>query len=427
MGRLPVIISLSIFLLLFDYYCYRAILSVFKKWTPGTKRTFTLLWWTYSFLLIAGVFAGIYLNLFLTLRAVILVAFFLTVVCKAVMLPFLLIDDLRRGFIKLTRRTSKNKTEPIHKTESIQVAESPASREDQMSRSAFLVKTGMITAAIPLASLSWGIISGAYDYKIKRRSLVLPNLPKAFDGIKMAQISDVHSGSFYNPRAVLGGVEMLLGEKPDFVFFTGDLVNDMASEMRNYQDIFSKIKAPLGVYSTLGNHDYGDYKFGRGPSAAKAKNLKDVIKTHELMGWDLLMNENRKLKVDGEEIAILGIENWGMGRFPRYGRMDLAVKNTDDIPVKLLLSHDPSHWRGQILGNYPQIDAMFSGHTHGMQFGVITEDFQWSPVQYIYKEWAGLYQEQQQQLYVNVGFGFLGYPGRVGILPEITIFELKRA
>lgn len=421
MGRLPVIIFLSVFLLIFDYYCYRAILSVFKKWKPRTKRTFSILWWTYTIALIAGVFAGIYLNLFLTLRAVILVAFFLTVVCKAVMLPFLLIDDLRRGIIKLRGIYRQRKQATL------QEPANSATKADHMSRSAFLVKTGMITAAIPLASLSWGIASGAYDYKIKRRTLILPNLPKAFDGIKMAQISDVHSGSFYNPRAVLGGVEMLLGEKPDFIFFTGDLVNDMASEMRNYQDIFSKIKAPLGVYSTLGNHDYGDYRFGRAPSPAKAKNLQDVIKTHKLMGWDLLMNENRRLKVDGEEIGILGIENWGMGRFPKYGRMDLAVKNTDDVPVKLLLSHDPSHWRGQVLEKYPQIDVMFSGHTHGMQFGVRTEHFQWSPVQYIYKEWAGLYQEQDQQLYVNVGFGFLGYPGRVGILPEITIFELKRA
>lgn len=421
MGRLPLIIFLSVFLLIFDYYCFRAILSVFKNWKPRTKKLFTILWWTYTIGLVVGVFAGIYLNLYLTLRAVVLVAFFLTVACKVVMLPFLLIDDLRRGFIKLLRLARKEKqTSPTPST-------SPANGAAPISRSAFIVKAGILTAAVPLASLSWGIVSGAYDYKIKRKTLILPNLPKAFDGIKMAQISDVHSGSFYNPKAVLGGVEMLLGEKPDFVFFTGDLVNDMASEMRGYQDIFSKVKAPLGVYSTLGNHDYGDYHFGKAPSAAKAKNLQDVIKTHKIMGWDLLMNENRRLKVDGEEIGILGIENWGMGRFPKYGRMDLAVKNTDDLPVKLLLSHDPSHWRGQVLEKYPQIDAMFSGHTHGMQFGVRTESFQWSPVQYIYKEWAGLYQEQKQQLYVNVGYGFLGYPGRVGILPEITIFELKRA
>jgi predicted MPP superfamily phosphohydrolase len=420
MGRLPLIIFLSVFLLIFDYYCYRAILSVFKKWSPKTKKIFTILWWTYTFGLVIGIFAGIYLNIYLSLRAVIMVAFFLTVVCKVAMLPFLLIDDLRRGVIKLLRLKKKNQ-----KTEkSLAMATNGA---EPISRSAFLVKAGMLTAAVPLTSLTWGIAYGAYDYKIKRQKLILPNLPKAFDGVKMAQISDVHSGSFYNRKAVLGGVEMLLGEKPDFIFFTGDLVNDKTDEMRNYQDIFAKLKAPLGVYSTLGNHDYGDYHYGRGPSAAKAKNLQDLIKTHELMGWDLLMNEHRRLKVDGEEIGILGIENWGMGRFPKYGRMDLAVKDTDDLPVKLLLSHDPSHWRGQVLEKYPQIDAMFSGHTHGMQFGVRTKDFQWSPVQYIYKEWAGLYQEQHQQLYVNVGYGFLGYPGRVGILPEITIFELKRA
>ncbi len=154
--------------------------------------------------------------------------------------------------------------------------------------------------------------------------------------------------------------------------------------------------------------------------------MDDMLQAHKNMGWDLLMNENRRLKVDGEEIGILGIENWGaLGRFPKYGRMDLAVKNTDDLPVKLLLSHDPSHWDAQVLPRYPQIDAMFSGHTHGMQFGVRTSEFQWSPVEYIYKQWAGHYQQQNQQLYVNVGYGFFGLPGRVGILPEITIFTLR--
>ncbi|RZA00202.1 MAG: metallophosphoesterase, partial [Sphingobacteriaceae bacterium] len=226
-------------------------------------------------------------------------------------------------------------------------------------------------------------------------------------------------------KAVLGGVEMLLREKPDFIFFTGDLVNNQTNEMQGYQDIFSKVKAPLGVYSTLGNHDYGDY-FTFSNERLKKKNFDDILVTHKNMGWDLLMNTHRRLKVDGEEIGIIGIENWGeLSRFPKYGRMDLATKNTDDLPVKLLLSHDPSHWQAQVVPQYPQIDAMFSGHTHGMQFGVRTESFQWSPIQYVYKEWAGFYREGQQQLYVNVGYGFLGYSGRIGILPEITIFELK--
>ena len=162
-------------------------------------------------------------------------------------------------------------------------------------------------------------------------------------------------------------------------------------------------------------------------SAKEGKNLEDLKKTHALMGWDLLMNEHRRLKVDGEEIGVLGIENWGAGRFPKFGKMDEAVKNTDDLPIKLLLSHDPSHWRAEILEKYPQIDMSFAGHTHGAQFGIESEYLKWSPVQYIYEEWDGLYQEGHQQLYVNVGYGFLGYPGRVGLLPEITIFTLSRA
>jgi predicted MPP superfamily phosphohydrolase len=415
--RIVFLFVLCFILLLVDFYCYKAILSVFKNWQKQTKKAFKIVWWTINFTLIVGVFAAINLNLFLSLRAVILVAFFLLSVAKVCMLPFLLIDDLRRSVLKLLKYSKKSNT----------TAEQNKIPGETISRSQFLVKAGLVTAAVPLSSLSWGIVSGAYDYQIKRVKLILPNLPKAFDGIKLAQISDIHSGSFYNKIAVKGGVDMLMSEKPDLVFFTGDLVNNVTREVKDYQDIFAKVKAPLGVYSVLGNHDYGDYHFGRTSSPAKTKNLQDMIATHKIMGYDLLINEHRRIKVNGEEIGILGIENWGMGRFPKYGKMDLATQNTDDLPVKLLLSHDPSHWRGEVLEKYNDIDAMFSGHTHGMQFGVRLKEFQWSPVQYIYKEWAGLYQVKQQQLYVNVGYGFLGYPGRVGIVPEITIFELKRA
>lgn len=415
--RIILLSVLSILVLVIDFYCYRAIIASFKNWSAKTKKTFGIAWFGFSILLIIGVFAAIHLNLFLSLRAIILVAFFLTVVAKFFMLPFLVVDDIRRLFLFIAKSSKKQKLEEPSRPQT----------DEQISRSAFLTKAGLIAAAVPLSSLSWGIVSGAYDYNIKRVKLVLPNLPKAFDGIKLAQISDIHSGSFYNKIAVKGGIEMLMAEKPDFVFFTGDLVNNLTSEVKDYQDIFAKVKAPLGVYSVLGNHDYGDYYFGRENSPAKVKNLQDMITTHKLMGYNLLMNQNHRIKVDGEEIGVLGIENWGMGRFPKYGKMDLAVENTDDLPVKLLLSHDPSHWRGEVLEKYKDIDAMFSGHTHGMQFGVRLKKFQWSPVQYIYKEWAGLYAVNQQQLYVNVGYGFLGYPGRVGILPEITIFELKRS
>lgn len=412
-NRIFGLIIISILLIIIDIYIYRAIRSVSWKWKGQKHLSFTYIWWGYTFLLITGVFISIFFNIKFLLRSIILVVFFLTFVSKIFILPFLIADDLRRAIVWISRRLKRKESTEQNKTNAI-------------PRSEFLIKAGTLVAAIPLASLTYGVVSSAYDYRVKRRTLYLPNLPKAFDGIKLGQLSDIHSGSFYDRKAVIGGVDMLLKEKPDMVFFTGDLVNNIASEMYDYQDIFSKVKAPLGVFSVLGNHDYGDYHYGQGPSAAKIKNLADVKQTHKNMGWDLLLNENRRLKIDGDEIAILGIENWGVGRFAKYGRMDLAVKDTDDIPVKLLLSHDPSHWRAQVLPEYPQIDAMFSGHTHGMQFGLVTDKFQWSPAQYVYKEWAGHYKEGLQQLYVNVGYGFLGYPGRVGILPEITIFELRR-
>ncbi len=416
----PFILSaLCLLVLLLDVYTFKALLRLFKNSRPAVKKYFSYAWWTLNLLLIGGVFLAIFANIFLSARAIILVAFFLLTVGKLFMLPFLLIDDLRTGILKLRRKRAPQ----APKTAT--TSNSPDA--ETISRSSFLVKAGLIAAAIPLSSLSWGIVSGAYDYRVRRQKLLLPGLPASFDGITIAQISDIHSGSFYHKKSVLGGIELLLHQKPDMIFFTGDLVNNVASEMRHYQDIFSKLTAPLGVYSVLGNHDYGDYYFGKEPSPARQRNLQQLIKTHELMGWDLLLNEHRRIKVNGEEIGVLGVENWGMGRFPKYGKMEQAYQQTADLPVKLLLSHDPSHWRNEIIPHYQDIDVMFSGHTHGMQFGVRLDHFQWSPVQYIYKEWAGLYQEKQQQLYVNAGYGFLGYPGRVGILPEITIFELKRS
>lgn len=413
MGRIFPLIIISILLLIIDLYIYKAILNIYPKWPEAKKQRFSFIWWGYSIILIAGAFISIYFNIPLGIRAVILVSFFITFVTKVFFIPILFIDDFRRGIIWLTKKWKSEAKQEIVKT------------ENPISRSEFLVKTGMTVAALPFGTLTWGIVSGAYDYRVRNQVLYLPNLPKEFDGIKMGQISDIHSGSFYNKKAVAGGVDMLLKEKPDFVFFTGDLVNGKASEMKDYQDIFAKVKAPLGVYSTLGNHDYGMYEVWSSEKARLA-NLETLKKIHGLMGWNLLMNEHKRLKVDGQEIGILGIENWGGGRFPKFGKMEEAIKNTDDLSVKLLLSHDPSHWRAEVLPKYPSIDAVFAGHTHGAQFGVESEYVKWSPVQYIYNEWDGLYQEGHQQLYVNVGYGFIGYPGRVGIMPEITMFELRK-
>lgn len=424
----------SIVLLVIDLYIYKGLRATQLRF-PKT-RLFPFLWWGYSFLLILSVFVSIYTNIPLMVRSVILVVFFSTFITKFIYILILLADDIRRGGVWLKRLLfpeRKKRLKQIRKYRKLrnegQVAVASAPLPENpvkgISRSEFLTRAGILVAAAPLVPISWGVLSGAYDYRIRRQKIYLPNLPKAFDGMRIGQLSDIHSGSFYNKKAVMGGVELLLAEKPDTVFFTGDLVNNLASEMRDYQDIFSKVQAPLGVFSVLGNHDYGDYHFGQESSTAKVKNLQDLIETHRVMGWDLLQNENRSLRVDNEEIAILGVENWGTGRFPKHGDLAAALSGTEEAPVKLLLSHDPSHWRAQILPD-SDVDVTFSGHTHGMQFGIRGEHFKWSPVQYIYKEWAGLYQEENSQLYVNTGFGFLGYPGRVGIVPEITIFELIR-
>ncbi|HOA39768.1 MAG TPA: metallophosphoesterase, partial [Flavihumibacter sp.] len=233
-----------------------------------------------------------------------------------------------------------------------------------------------------------------------------------------------HSGSFTDTAAVQKGVQKILDLKPDLILFTGDLVNDRAVEMDNYKSIFSQLKAPMGVFSTLGNHDYGDY-IDWDSAAAKKANLEALKKVHGDIGWRLLMNEHVVLERGGEQIALLGIENWGAkGNFPKYGKMSEAYPGTEKYPFKMLMSHDPSHWDAEVREKYPDVDLMLSGHTHGMQFGVELPWFKWSPVQYMYRQWAGLYEEGKQKLYVNRGFGFIGYPGRVGILPEITLLEL---
>ncbi|MBC7401268.1 MAG: metallophosphoesterase [Mucilaginibacter sp.] len=411
-NQLFTIILLGVGLTLFDQYLLGGFVAAFKKKRFATHRLFKIGYTIFSLVIITGTICSIYLNLPVGVRAGFLMLFFVLMIVKVTFLPFVLIDDIRRLIVKLKRKPA-----PVVEA-----------KKDIIPRSEFLMKAGLITGVVPLAGIGYGIFAGAYDYHIRRQDLYLPNLPKAFDGLTIGQISDIHSGSFYNKKAVVGGVEMLLGQKPDLIFFTGDLVNKRTDEVYGYQDVFSKVKAPLGVFSILGNHDYGDYYHDWKSPQAKQKNLADLVTTHKNMGWDLLLNENRRLKVGNEEIGILGCENWGeLTRFPKYGKMEPTLKGTEELPVRLLLSHDPSHWRAQILLHYPQIDVMFAGHTHGMQFGVRAEHFQWSPVEYVYKEWAGLYHEGNQQLYVNVGYGFLGFPGRVGILPEITIFTLRSA
>jgi len=269
------------------------------------------------------------------------------------------------------------------------------------------------------------MLRNKYRYRIFREKVRIPNLPPQLKGLKIVQISDIHAGSFNAIEPVLAGVEKIISEAPDLFFFTGDLVNTVAREIKPFVPIFSKIKARYGVYSIMGNHDYGDY--ARWPNAeAKAENRNALEAAHADLGWTLLNNENEIIDIDGAKVAIIGVENFSANRrFSRYGDLKTASEGTQKADLRVCLSHDPSHWTHEILSEYPEIELTLSGHTHGGQFGLELFNWKWSPVQYFYKYWAGLYQQANQYLYVNRGFGFLGYPGRVGILPEITVLELE--
>ncbi len=405
-------------LLLVDLYVFQAVKAVAEN--TAYKRFIYSFYWAISILSVAGIFWYNFVQLEnVPINKTLIIGFvFVNYFSKLFVVIILFIDDFIRLSKWIASFFSKNSA-------TIPTTSTPVTSEDNhITRSDFLMKTALIAGAVPLATMSFGILSGAHDYRIRRKTLYLPNLPKAFDGIRIAQLSDIHSGSFFNKVAVKGGVEMLLSEKPDVIFFTGDLVNNTAKEVEEYVPIFEKVKAPLGVYTILGNHDYGDYVRWNSLEA-KQQNLEDLITAHQQMGWDLLLDEHRFIEVDKEKIAVIGVENWGTGRFPKYGNLSEAYKGVEEAPVKLLLSHDPSHWDAQIRPQFPDIDLTLSGHTHGMQFGIEIGDFRWSPVKYRYKQWADLYKEGNQYLYVNRGYGYIGFPGRVGILPEITLLELK--
>jgi uncharacterized protein len=415
MNRLLFVLLFALFFLLVDFYFFQAVLTVSKNWTAGWKNAVRYGYWIPSILSFVGLLWFAFDNPYrfsANFRNWVLTGLFATYFPKIIGVVFLLVDDLQRLVRVVVGFFNKGSSAGL-----------PG---ETIPRAEFLSKVALTAAAIPVGALVYGIVSGAHDYRIRRVTVKLPNLPKSFDGLRIGQISDIHSGSFWNKTAVKGGVELFLKEKPDVIFFTGDLVNNETTEVGEYIDIFKKIKAPLGVFSITGNHDYGDYKSW--PSEeSKRRNFQDLIKAHELLGYDLLLNEHRFLEAGGDKIAIIGNENWGAGRFSKYGKLDQAYRGTEEAPVKLLLSHDPTHWDAQVRPNHPDIDMMFAGHTHGFQFGVQVGGFKWSPVQYVYKQWADLYQEGNQYLYVNRGFGYLGYPGRVGMPPELTIVELKKA
>lgn len=403
-----------ILLLLLDWYIYYGLKFITKGLDARNAMLAKSVYWVFSAAVIlsfwylilgyTGRNTGIMPKLMISL-------IFISLVSKLGGFLFLFIDDLVRGTQYLMQLFSRGITEQD-------------SVFNKIGRKDFLVNTGALFATSIGAAMTYGVTRGSHQYRVVRQNLALKNLPPGFVGLKVLQISDIHSGSFWNKWAVARGVDMIMSEEADLIFFTGDIVNNQAAEMDEYLELFGRINAPMGVYSILGNHDYGEYLPGFTQDQLPG-NIEAIAKVHATLGWDLLRNEHRVIERNGEKINLIGVENWSNKmHFPRYGDLNKAIQGIED-GVQLLLSHDPSHWRGEVIQSFKNIQATFSGHTHGMQFGIETAGFKWSPVKYAYPEWAGMYREGDQQLYVNRGFGYLGFPGRLGIWPEITVFELQ--
>lgn len=424
-------------ILLFDLYAFQTVRTVTMDMRVSWQKIFRLGFWiislimyTLGILAMAGYFAHTSRTFLVMLTGIFFAMFF----AKILMLLPLLLEDVYRVFHKIVSFFSSISDKSI---------DSDKSTGYLLSRKKFISQVSAGIGGLAFGGLTYGVVKGAHDYKLHKVKVSLKNLPSSFKGLRIGQLSDIHSGSFWDKNAVVKGVEKLMKEKPDVVFFTGDLVNSIADEMTDeYIHIFSQVKAPLGVYSVLGNHDYGDYfnwpdknQFQMGNASFGSKkhfspmqhaNLEKLMHVHKRMGWDLLMNENRVLQIGDEKIAVIGVENYGAkGRFAKYGKLSDAYKGVEDLPVKILLSHDPSHWDAQVIQGYKDIALTLSGHTHGAQFGIESAAFRWSPIKYMYKQWAGIYRTGEQYLYVNRGFGYLGYPGRLGIRPEVSIITLS--
>ncbi len=414
--RTPLGVSIFIaIMLLMDTYIFQAIKAISQSASPKTKTIIYSFYWGITVIAVISFLLFVYTDhnfLGKKVRTYLFATVIGLFLAKMVAVLFFIVDDVRRGIQWAAGKLFFNNTEM------------DGMSSDGISRSVFLSWLGLAAGSTLFGSLLYGF-GNKYNYNIKRMKMAFDNLPASFKGLKIIHISDIHSGSFTDKKAVLHGVQKIMNEQADIIFFTGDLVNDRATEMEEYMDVFNQLKAPMGVYSTFGNHDYGDYVSWPYNGISKDQNLENLKKVHADLGWRLLMNEHVVLEKGNEQIALMGIENWSnKARFPKHGKMDLAHPGAAKYPFKILLSHDPSHWDAEVKTKYPDVDLMLSGHTHGMQFGVEIPGFKWSPVQYMYKQWSGLYEDGKQKLNVNPGFGFIGYPGRVGILPEITVIEL---
>jgi len=410
-----VIIALMIFL---DVYTFKGIRMLMANSTSeGAKRFVYIAFWSVTTCMLLLILAG-YLFRSSTRNVAVFNwyyylfgAFLVIYVPKILFVAFHLTDDLVFGATWAIKK--------VFETKVAQVAGG-----EPLSRSIFISQVGIVLASVPFLAFIWGMARGRFNFRVEQINLTFPNLPKTFDGLKIVQISDIHIGGFKGFEAqVMEAINMVNAQQPDIILFTGDLVNNFNEELNGWLPILSRMHAKIGKYSTLGNHDYGDYYQWRS-KAEKAANLKKIEEAHALMGFVLLNNESVTLTKNDEKIALIGVENWGHKPFPQYANFEKASRAITDHPFKILLSHDPDHWDAKIMKK-TDVDVTFAGHTHGMQFGFRFAGMEWSPAKYKYKRWAGLYQEGTQYLYVNRGFGYIGYPGRVGMPPEITVMVLK--
>lgn len=414
----PLIFTLifSAIILAIDFYSYRGVRKLTASYTQKTKRIVWFLFWIVPILLISGLLLFSCLDIrpanFLSYFHFISGTFILFYVPKLVFIIFNLLDDLYL-FIKYLFNSSKKKEPKVE------------NKGQLISRAQFLNRMGIIIAGVPFLSIAYGIKWGRFNYTVRKHSLSFANLPAAFDGLRIVQFSDFHIGSFMDyQEKVMEAVKLINEQNADLLLFTGDFVNNVSSEMDSFPSILDNLTAKMGKYSILGNHDYGDYVPWKS-AEEKRKNLERLITIQEDLGYKMLLNYSQKIALNGDTIELIGVENWGLPPFPQYGDLDKALANVNPDSFKILMSHDPSHWDAQVL-NKTDIDLTLSGHTHGAQFGIEIPGWRWSPASIRYKRWGGMYTEGNQLLNVNTGIGFIGFPGRVGMPPEITVIELKK-
>ncbi|MDA9874647.1 MAG: metallophosphoesterase [Flavobacteriaceae bacterium] len=402
------LIIFIIFVLALDFYALQSFRSVVRNpWVTYGYIAISivvfgnLIYQGYTLDRSSGINSGFYLAF---------AVFVLVYVPKLVLLVFMFGEDIFRLFEAAVNYF---------------VSKSDESSALFSSRRKFIGQLALGIAAIPFISILYGITKGKYNFKVLKYTLEFDDLPAAFDGYQVTQISDIHSGSFDNKEKINYAVNLVNEQASDVIMFTGDMVNSKSKEMRPWKSTFSKLKAKDGIFSILGNHDYGDYT--RWPSdEAKAENFQELLDIQQEMGFDLLRNESRFIEKDGARLAIIGVENWGKG-FKQKGDLTLASSKVDPNDFKILLSHDPSHWQYEVVKDPNHYHLTLSGHTHGMQFGIeIPGLIKWSPIKWRYKYWAGIYEKAGQYINVNRGFGFLAFPGRVGIWPEISVITLKK-